>query len=62
MQLFTVFFLSALWLLESMIKERKKKAKLQMHGISRGGCVGSEKGNSLRLLLLKEIVIQINCF
>lgn len=46
MQLFTVFSLSALWLPESTIKEKKKKekAKLQMYSISRGGSVGGEKG------------------
>lgn len=61
MQLFMVFSLSVLWLPESMIKKKKKKAKLQTHSISQGGSVGGEKGNSLRLLLLKEIIIQINC-
>lgn len=44
MQLFTVFSPSALWLLGSLIKRRKKKAKLQTHQISRGGGVGGENG------------------
>lgn len=62
MQLFTVFSLSALWLPASMIKGgKKKKAKLQMRGISWGDGVGGEKGISLRLLLLKDKIIQINC-
>lgn len=32
-----------------------------MRGISRGDGVGGEKGISLRLLLLKDEIIQINC-
>lgn len=46
-----------------MIKGKKiKKGKLQTRGISRGDGVGGEKGISLRLLLLKDKIIQIKLF